>query len=446
MSRVATAVWCLLLVSSPLSAQPSSAADDSRALALRFIDLSGALSIETMQALFQSAVQRSAASLPQHVKDKLWEEFIAALPREELKVRVASVYEEHFSRDELRALVTFYESPAGRKLVATQSELITGTFRTVQEVTVHVTQDVIKRLRYYLEGEGFRSAGKLDQAADSLEKAVELYPDDADFRLSLGRTLAALGRLDDARLHFDELARLRPGTVIDASVLPFVGLWKFEDKSVWIRILEDGRAFQCRIAPDDTVSASEGRFREGRIEWQEIWSPDTLSLTEEGLSVVGNGDVEGYTYTRAAGELDDACEAEESMADNGDAPPSSGGPPQPILFEPRVKRTFRPDVVTPVGTMFYVEVVTKPVNHALRIHLCGPGCNSATTVKVWGPDSYAEGDVLRFTVREEGEYYLWSEDLTAGGAATGSSAEIVENKGRLVFENGAVLNAWYVTP
>jgi tetratricopeptide (TPR) repeat protein len=119
---------------------------------------------------------------------------------------------------------------------------------------------------------------------------------------------------------------------------------------------------------------------------------------------------------------------------------------RPVFLEPSYKRTFGPQVVTPAGTMFHVRVVRKTEHSALHLHLCGESCDTATTVKVWAPASYAEGDELRWPVGDEGRYYLWSEDIEKGGATAARSEKVVEHRTQIVFESGAILEAWYTTP
>jgi hypothetical protein len=67
-----------------------------------------------------------------------------------------------------------------------------------------------------------------------------------------------------------------------------VGVWQFPGKLVWVKILADGRAFQCRIDPKGEVFRSEGALKgESQIEWQANWGTDTV--TRDGKAIVLKG-------------------------------------------------------------------------------------------------------------------------------------------------------------
>jgi hypothetical protein len=83
--------------------------------------------------------------------------------------------------------------------------------------------------------------GQLEPAIESLRRVVVLYPEDLDFRESLGQTLAAAGREEAAQVELDEAARLRSGGTVDPSLGPFVGSREFPGKLVWVKVLPDGK-------------------------------------------------------------------------------------------------------------------------------------------------------------------------------------------------------------
>src|SRR6185295_19466128 len=88
----------------------------------------------------------------------------------------------------------------------------------------------------------------------------------------------------------------------------FVGLWKLPDRSVWIKITEEGQAFQCRIAKDGTVYRSEGTLLEGdQIHWQEIWGVDSITRAANRIALDGKYGKFEYEFTDI--EMDSACEA-----------------------------------------------------------------------------------------------------------------------------------------
>lgn len=61
------------------------------------------------------------------VSDEFWEEFTAEFKRQaspdELMKAILPIYDKHFSHQEIRQLIAFYESPLGRKISTTLPEI-----------------------------------------------------------------------------------------------------------------------------------------------------------------------------------------------------------------------------------------------------------------------------------------------------------------------------------
>jgi hypothetical protein len=88
----------------------------------------------------------------------------------------------------------------------------------------------------------------------------------------------------------------------------FVGLWQFPDRTVWIKITEEGQAFQCRIDKDGTVYRSAGTIIGGdQIYWQENWGID--SITREANRIALDGKYGKFEYEFTDIPMDPACEA-----------------------------------------------------------------------------------------------------------------------------------------
>ncbi len=93
------------------------------------------------------------------------------------------------------------------------------------------------------------------------------------------------------------------------SVLPSAaGLWQFGRYSAWVLIGRDGTAFQCRVAPNRTVYASQGSFATpDAIHWQKIWGVDQVSLHEEVLVLKGR--YGSFEFRRTSQAMEAACMA-----------------------------------------------------------------------------------------------------------------------------------------
>ena len=88
---------------------------------------------------------------------------------------------------------------------------------------------------------------------------------------------------------------------------PYVGLWQYPDRWVWIKITSQGQAFQCRIDKDRTLFRSEGILVEGdQIIWQENWGVD--SITRKANHIILDGKYGIFEYELTDIEMDAACE------------------------------------------------------------------------------------------------------------------------------------------
>ncbi|TYK64148.1 PPC domain-containing protein [Colwellia echini] len=85
-----------------------------------------------------------------------------------------------------------------------------------------------------------------------------------------------------------------------------------------------------------------------------------------------------------------------------------------IKVEPENQRTFAPDKALEAGDE--IEIYISHINHneRLRFHLCGPQCDTATTIKTIDSNGLSNKSVI-FTAPEDGEYYFWLENTKLEG-------------------------------
>jgi len=104
---------------------PVSRADDSQALANKFLDLSGTPAL--MQQSFESGIKSSldrmrAQGAPAELVDTIPSEalkfFADNFKWDDVKPKLAKLYTEAFTEAELREIITFYSTPTGQKFVA----------------------------------------------------------------------------------------------------------------------------------------------------------------------------------------------------------------------------------------------------------------------------------------------------------------------------------------
>lgn len=77
-----------------------------------------------------------------------------------------------------------------------------------------------------------------------------------------------------------------------------------------------------------------------------------------------------------------------------------------IKVEPKNQRTFSPDRQLKSGEIIKVYIERISENETLRFHLCGVGCNTATTIKTVSIKNLNSRTVI-FTAQKTGDYYFW---------------------------------------
>ncbi len=68
-------------------------------------------------------IQYQKRAHPQ-VPDSFWEKFIASVDPDELVELIVPIYDRHLDHQDIRAIIRFYESPAGKKLILVQPRIV----------------------------------------------------------------------------------------------------------------------------------------------------------------------------------------------------------------------------------------------------------------------------------------------------------------------------------
>ena len=96
-----------------------------------------------------------------------------------------------------------------------------------------------------------------------------------------------------------------PGSV---DVGEIAGLWQFPNREVWIQIDSDGSAFQCRVARDDNLIVSKGRFTEpNSIVWEHEWGTDLVHVVTDGIIL--DGEYGEFMFAKATDPMSFPCAA-----------------------------------------------------------------------------------------------------------------------------------------
>src|SRR5450631_2808186 len=96
------------------------------------------------------------------------------------------------------------------------------------------------------------------------------------------------------------------------------GLYQFEEKTVWVRLTPQGRAFQCRVG-DGRVYTARGTINpSNQIEWERYWGVEGLAYDGDSIVISGKGT---FKLHPAALPVRPSCEA--FLFDSGSVPASA---------------------------------------------------------------------------------------------------------------------------
>lgn len=174
--RLAISAVGLLLIAGPALAQPATPAPPSSgsakaaaaakispaklALARAVIDATGAIHAfdPVLQEILEQARTTILKTNPDLQKDldaSLRDTEKALTPREkELHEGIAKAYAKHFSEDELRKLLAFYQSPVGKKLVETTPAVLQDSYAAVRDWAQDLSTAVMEQLRADMKKKG----------------------------------------------------------------------------------------------------------------------------------------------------------------------------------------------------------------------------------------------------------------------------------------------------
>ena len=132
-------------------ARPAPASGDAKAADIRrLLDLTGGVRVgeRLLDRLFE-AERRSMPEVPESV----WQEARRAFETSELVELIAAVWDRHFTQDEIRELIAFYESPLGTRLREMQPVILQESLFAGEEWG----RRALERLQQKLLQKGFQA-------------------------------------------------------------------------------------------------------------------------------------------------------------------------------------------------------------------------------------------------------------------------------------------------
>jgi len=157
-SRLAAVAVALVAFSPAAHSQKPSAA--AMATAKELVAATGATSIfnpliagvvEQAKLLFlqqNPALSKDLTEIANKLRADLAPRFV------ELSDEMAELYAKHFTEPELKAILVFYQSPAGKKLLAQQPDVIDSSMKFAQDWANKLSDQVIAKMREELKKKG----------------------------------------------------------------------------------------------------------------------------------------------------------------------------------------------------------------------------------------------------------------------------------------------------
>lgn len=110
----------------------------------KLLELTGAakLGIQVMEQMI-SSFKRSMPQIPA----KFWDEFLAEVQVDDLIHLITSIYDKYLSHADIKALIVFYESPAGKRYVKAQPLIVRESMTAGQKWGQEIAKKVMKKLQ-----------------------------------------------------------------------------------------------------------------------------------------------------------------------------------------------------------------------------------------------------------------------------------------------------------
>lgn len=136
----------LLLCCAPaLMAQNNAPAPTKEESIRKLLILTDAKGIFKRSVEMQISAMRTINS--SQIPSKFWDEVLKAVDPDKFMNLLVPIYDKHFSNDELSALITFYETPLGKKLLSELPQIITESAAAGDKYGQEIANQVIKRMQ-----------------------------------------------------------------------------------------------------------------------------------------------------------------------------------------------------------------------------------------------------------------------------------------------------------
>lgn len=101
---------------------------------------------ETSFADIRNNAELQRRANPQ-IPDEFWKELLTQLKPEDYMERMIPVYDKHFSHEEIKAFIVFFESQAGKAFLKSQNIVLQESMMAGQAYVQEIGGPILKRLR-----------------------------------------------------------------------------------------------------------------------------------------------------------------------------------------------------------------------------------------------------------------------------------------------------------
>lgn len=139
---LAAAAVALFLAGPARAAAPEGKAREADIRKLMALSGAGQLGAQMAQQLMQ-ALRPMVPDAP----ESFWNEFSARVHPDDIVDLVVPIYAKHFTAEDVKNLIAFYESPTGRKLTNVQPVILQESMAVGQQWGRRIAEDMVRQAR-----------------------------------------------------------------------------------------------------------------------------------------------------------------------------------------------------------------------------------------------------------------------------------------------------------
>ncbi len=156
--------WGLVALGSGRALAQSAAKGASKTEDIRkLMQLSGAGDLGAQMAKQMiPALKQAAPGVP----EAFWSQFAAKIKGDDLVDLIVPIYEKHLTADEVKQLITFYQSPVGKKMVQVQPQIVQESMDAGRQWGIKLAEEAMREIHEKGYGAGKEKGQSKDKSAE----------------------------------------------------------------------------------------------------------------------------------------------------------------------------------------------------------------------------------------------------------------------------------------